>query len=143
LNSFKRNPEKGGFVGRKSQYDEKVKPYLEKIKEMVAVATEKYIAEKILHITQATFIKYKKEHEELAEAVRIGIPETVVKLKLAIVQRALGYCDPITGKHYPPDPQAANLMLKNLDKEWKNDDSTTIELKKEKLKIEKDKGIIW
>lgn len=143
MNSFKRNPEKGGFVGRKSQYDEKVKPHLEDIKEWVAVTTEQDIAENILHITQATFIRYKKEHKELAEAVRVGIPETVVKLKLAILQKALGYRDSITDKYYPPDTQAANLMLKNLDKEWKNDDSTTIELKKEKLKIEKDKGIIW
>ena len=46
-------------------------------------------------------------------------------------------------KYSPPDTGAIHLLLKNLDEDWRNDDKPTMDLKKEKLKIEKDKGIIW
>lgn len=130
-------------MGRKSDYEVKVKPHIETIKKLISVTTENDIAENILGISQNTFIKYKKEHKELREAVSVGIPNTVIELKLAILQRATGFRDPETGKYYPPDVQAANLLLKNLDKNWKSDDNTTIELKKEKLSIEREKSVVW
>lgn len=129
-------------MARKSEYEKKVKPHLEQIKNLIAVATEKEIAD-LLDISQQTFIKYKKEHEELAEAVKVGIPLTILRVKRALLDRALGFTDPVSGKYYPPDPNAIHLLLKNLDKEWKSDDQTTIELKREKLEIEKQKGVIW
>ena len=43
-------------------------------------------------------------------------------------------------KYAQPDTGAIHLLLKNLDPEWRNDDQTTIDMKKEKLQIEKDKA---
>lgn len=130
-------------MGRKSLYEDKVKPYIEDIKKMIAVTTEKDIAENVLGISQQTFENYKKQYPELKEALQGGTPKTIIDLKLAILQRAVGFRDAITDKYYPPDVQAANLLLKNIDPDWRADDKTTIDLKKEKLQIEKDKGIIW
>lgn len=48
-----------------------------------------------------------------------------------------------TKKYAPPDVGAAHLLLKNLDKNWRNDDAATMELKRKQVdltqkKIEKD-----
>ena len=43
-------------------------------------------------------------------------------------------------RYAQPDTGAIHLLLKNLDPEWRNDDQTTIDLKKEKLQLEKEKA---
>ena len=43
-------------------------------------------------------------------------------------------------KYALPDTGAIHLLLKNLDDSWRNDDQATIELKREKMELEKQKA---
>ena len=75
---------------RKSNYEDMVKPHLDKIREWAKETTDTEIARK-LGIAQSTFATYKREHEELKDAVIAGRQELVNKLRDTIVKRATGY----------------------------------------------------
>ena len=40
-----------------------------------------------------------------------------------------------TNKHVPPDLGSIHLLLKNYDPEWRNDDATTLDLKRKELEL--------
>ena len=44
-----------------------------------------------------------------------------------------------TERYAHPDTGAIHLLLKNLDETWRNDDQTTVDLKKQRLELEKEK----
>lgn len=147
-------------MSRTSEYERRVKPYLDKIREWAGFLNEKDICNK-LAISQHTFGTYKKKYPELQKAIDEGRKELVAELKSTLKQKAKGFHYTETKKtirdvdgvktqvveqfekYSPPDTGAIHLLLKNLDEDWRNDDKPTMDLKKEKLQIEKDKGIIW
>lgn len=145
------------YVGRKNRYETHVKPRLDEVKEWIQLLTEDQIAKR-LGISPRSFATYKKEHEELQDALKKGIDTLVEDLKLTMKKKAVGFrytekkkTIRKTGdgevvvleefeRYSPPDLGAMHLLLKNYDPTWKNDDATTIEMKKQKLKLEQERA---
>lgn len=142
--------------GRQCKYDEKVKPYLDKIRHWCADsgATEKEICA-TLGIAVSTFNEYKKKYPELMEALKKGRTELVLEIKSSLAKKARGYdyeekktyikkdedgndikYTEITTKHQPPSEAAANMLLKNYDKTWL-DNPAMYDLKKQELELRK------
>lgn len=148
-------------MGRKSRYETHVLPYLQQIQEWCQDLDERQIAVERLGIAVSTWEKYKRNHPELLDVLKKGKQQLVGDLKTALKKKAKGFTyeeqkttirkeggKSITviekfQKYAQPDTGAIHLLLKNLDPEWRNDDMTTIEIKKEqnelaKKKLEKD-----
>lgn len=144
-------------MANRSKYETHVLPYLDKIAEWYEFLNEGQIAKR-LGVAAKTFIGYKKEHPELAECLKKGREELVVELKETLKRKAKGYTytetkrtiREIEGKrvtlveeferHAQPDVGAIHLLLKNLDDTWRNDDAETMKIKKEQVKIAKEKA---
>lgn len=150
-------------MGRKNKYDTNVKPFLSQIPRWFEILTEGQIAKK-LGVSISAFEKYKKEYPELVEALSQGKEILISELKDTLRQKAKGFYYTETKKTYledengeligtvrveqsekymTPDTGAIHLLLKNLDEKWRNDDKTTIDLKREKLELEKSKSNDW
>lgn len=147
-------------MGRKSKYEAAVKPRLAEIREWYQELTEKEIADK-LGISLSSFHNYKRKHNELAECLNDAKQQLIDELRGSLKRKAKGFNYKETKKmirmvggvktqvieeyerYSPPDVGAIHLLLKNIDPSWRNDDQTTIDLKKEKLEIEKQKGEVW
>ena len=141
--------------GRKSKYDECVQPHIENIKKAVqAGATLEEIADG-LGIAKSTLCKYIKEKEELTDAFARGRAQVVFDIKAALLKKATGYeyterktvarldkeGKEIVSveeyeKHQPPSETAANMLLRNYDEKWRDNDNATANLKQQKLKLE-------
>lgn len=145
-------------MGRKSKYETCVAPYLPKIKEWYKTMTEAQIS-KALGISESTFTQYKNQHEELRECLQEAKTGMVEELKSKLKMKACGYPyteyktvtrkdengeDVITVERYDkiahPDTGAIHLLLKNLDENWHNDDTETLEMKKKQVEIAKKKA---
>lgn len=142
--------------GRKSAYDTIIKPRFDDVlKWLRNGATEKQII-KNLGINSDTFYKYKKEMPEFSELLKKGKESLVEQLRGALIKKALGFeykeskriinfedgneiivhTEEYT-KQALPDVAAANLLLKNYDKEnWSNDPRSD-ELKREEFELKK------
>lgn len=148
----------GSKRGRKSAYDEKIKPRFKDIEKWLkGGASEKQVAEAI-GVSEATWFKYKAENTEFKEFIKsINRSEIVCDLRSALLKKAMGYTyeekkqyikeDTDTGKKYKyteittktshPDVAAINLALKNYDRDnWANDPQM-LELKKQELELRK------
>ena len=141
--------------GRKSVYDTKIKPRFDDIlKWLRNGATEQQIY-KNLGITKQTFYTYKKEKMEFFDLLKKGQESLVEQLRGALIKKALGFeykeskritkyedGNEITQteeytKQSLPDVAAANLLLKNYDKEnWSNDPRND-DIKREELELKK------
>lgn len=78
-------------TGRKSKYDERVKPYLKDIQKwMDEGMTDKDIA-KTLGIAYSTYREYKKIYPALSALVKDVNRERVIKIKDSLYKRAVGY----------------------------------------------------
>lgn len=141
-------------TGRKSAYDTKIKPHLEKIREAVqAGATIAEIA-KALGIAESTLYKYKDEKAELSEAFAHGRAEICIQIRGALLKKALGYDyeeEKRVGrkdkqgenivliekykKHQPPSETAGAMLLRNYDPNWLDKDSSTTNLKEQELEL--------
>lgn len=144
-------------MGRKSRYDTHVKPFLNQIQEWYELMTEAQIAEK-LGVSVASFENYKNKYPELKKVLQNGKQSLIEDLKSSLKKKAKGYFYEETKtsirkeggkevqvvekyKRYAhPDTGAIHLLLKNLDTAWRNDDQVTIDMKKEKLQMEKEKA---
>jgi hypothetical protein len=144
-------------MGRKNKYDTHVQPHLEEIQEWVGTLTEEQIAKK-LGISVASFEKYKSKHEELVESLKKGRENLIEELRNSLKQKAKGFhytekkkiIRDVNGqrtqvieeyeRYSPPDTGAIHLLLKNLDETWRNDDKQTMDLKREKIELEKSKA---
>lgn len=144
-------------MAQKGKYETHVKPRLREIAEWYEFYTEGQIAKK-LGITQRTFTTYKKDHAELQEALISGRDALITDLKKTMKQKAKGFTytetkrtiREIDGKrtvlieeyerYAQPDTGAIHLLLKNLDETWRNDDAETMKIKKEQVKIAKEKA---
>lgn len=141
--------------GRKSVYDTKIKPRFDDILYWLRHgATEKQIYEN-LDIDKVTFYKYKKEKIEFFNLLKKGQESLVEQLRGALIKKALGFeykeikrftkiekgkqvqTIEETTKQSLPDVAAANLLLKNYDKEnWSNDPRND-DIKREELELKK------
>lgn len=144
-------------MGRKNRYETFVQPRLAEIAEWVQLLTEDQIAKR-LGVSPRSFATYKAKHEELQEALKKGAETLVEDLKLTLKKKAKGFeykerkitVRNVDGKkvriveeyerYAQPDLGAIHLLLKNLDPDWRNDDQTTIDLKREKLELEKERA---
>lgn len=142
-------------VGRKSLYEERVRPHLEQIAQWKRVgATDEQICEQ-LSISQTSFYEYRKKYAEFAESLkkgktalvmdlrgelaRISFKHTLEKKKQYIREdRETGHkiqYTEITTQEVDGDIAAINLLLKNLDKEnWSNDPIHT-DLRRQELEL--------
>lgn len=77
--------------GRKGLYETHVKPYFDKIEELLdGGASEEQIAD-ALGISYSSFNNYKKQHKELDELCSKPRLNLVKDLRSALVKRALGF----------------------------------------------------
>lgn len=139
-------------MARKSKYAEYVKPMLLKITEWSkSGATDEEICT-ALGIAQSTFYEYKKKYPELSEALRTGRQNVVLNIKAALYKRAIGFeyeerrgtqkngqltNIEIYKRYYPPDTTAAQLLLRNYDKTWRDKDVITSDLKQQEIDLRK------
>lgn len=141
--------------GRKSVYDTVIKPRFDDIlKWLRNGATEKQIYQN-LGISYNVFYKYKNEKNEFNELLKKGKESLVEQLRGALIKKALGFeykeskritkyedgNEIIQTEEYTkqalPDVAAANLLLKNYDKEnWSNDPRSD-DIKREELEMKK------
>ena len=144
-------------MGRIDLYETAVAPKLADIKRWIQSMSEEEIA-KQLGVSKNSFTKYKKEHEELQKALQDGKRALVKELKDTLKKKAKGFTytetkkttknedgviteiTEVFTKYSPPDTGAIHLLLKNLDPEWRNDDKQTMDLKREKMTLEKKKS---
>ncbi len=140
--------------GRPSIYDEAVKPYLKEIKKWAETgATLQEIAD-ALGIAKSTLCDYKNKYSELSNAIKKSRKIAVLEIKASLFKKAKGYdykesekhikksskgeevtFVKETTKHQPPSEAAANMLLKNWDKTWKQNDVFTNDLKEQELKL--------
>lgn len=144
-------------MGRKSVWESQIQPKLPLIKEMMKTHTEAQIAKRI-GVSTTSFEKYKREKAELRNALQTGKEGLISELKDTLKQKAKGFHYKETKKiirqigdkrfttveeyerYSPPDTGAIHLLLKNLDETWTNDDKPTMELKKQKIELDKQKA---
>ena len=145
-----------GKRGRKSAFETSIKPRFSDILEWLQNgATERQIAEN-LGVSMSTWCKYKAENTEFAEFIKNGRKSLVIKLRVTLVKKALGfkytetkrytkqdldgnvfrYIEE-TEKYAQPDTAALNLCLKNYDPDdWANAPQANA-LKREELELKK------
>lgn len=147
-------------MGRKNKYESHVKPFLNEIPKWYEDLTEAQIAKK-LGISVSAFETYKRDNPELLESLQKGKEFLISELKDNLKKKAKGFSyketkrtwvEGLDGerigevkveeteKYAVPDTGAIHLLLKNLDENWRNDDKATMDLKREKLEIEKQKA---
>lgn len=146
-------------MGRKNRFESHVKPFLNEIPKWYEDLTERQIAKK-LGISVSAFETYKRDYPELIECLQKGKEFLISDLKDSLKMKAKGFSYKETKrtwiegpdgerigevkveeteKYAVPDTGAIHLLLKNLDENWRNDDSETMKLKREKLDLEKEK----
>lgn len=151
-------------MGRKNKYESHVRPYLADISKWYENMTENQIAKR-LGISVASFENYKIKYPELVACLCKGKELLVDDLKDSLRRKAKGFYytetkrtyvvikndegkEEIVGaikveqteKYAAPDTGAIHLLLKNLDADWRNDDQATLDMKREKLELDKQKA---
>jgi hypothetical protein len=136
-----------------NKYETNVKPNLDKIVKWMGTLSERQIASK-LGVSHQSFINYKKQYPELAEAVVKGQQDLRDELYDTLKRKAKGYSyietkiieDDKNGKrietyekYAQPDTGAIHLLLKNIDPDWHNDDKPTLDLKRKAQELEEKK----
>lgn len=136
-----------------NKYETNVKPNLDKIVKWMGTLSERQIASK-LGVSHQSFISYKKQYPELAEAVVKGQQDLRDELYDTLKRKAKGYSyietkiieDDKNGKrietyekYAQPDTGAIHLLLKNIDPDWHNDDKPTLDLKRKAQELEEKK----
>ena len=143
-------------MGRPSKYDTDIKPYIEDIRKAVeAGATVQEIAT-AFGIAESSIYKYKKEKKEFAKAFARGREKVVIEIKAALLKKALGFnyeeekrvgrkdkngenivlVEKYT-RYCVPSETAANMLLRNYDENWRDNDKATAELKKQEADLRK------
>lgn len=139
-------------MGRKSKYEEYVRPNLEKIREWAASgATEQEICQ-ALGIAVSTFNDYKNKYSELSESLRAGRQRPVLDVRAALYKRACGFkyeerrgikkngeiiSMEVSEKYMPPDPTSIAMYLRNYDEQWRDKDAIQTEFKRQEVEIRK------
>jgi hypothetical protein len=140
------------MAGRKSKYEEYIKPYLKQITEWAkSGATEKEISV-ALGVALSTFSDYKNKYSELSDALRTGRQTVVLNVKAALYRKAIGFeyeemegikkegkviSTRIMKRYSPPDTTAAAMLLRNYEEEWRDKDSVQTDFKRQEIEIKK------
>ena len=141
--------------GRKPIYEERIKPYLDKIKTAKQTgATDLQICE-MLGISKTVFYEYQQEYTELRESLKKGRADFALELKgrLATLTEKhtletkkqyikedqetgakTAYTE-ITTREIDPDPVAINMLLKNIDREGWSDNPQMLKLKEQEHQL--------
>ena len=142
--------------GRKSKYETHVKPRLKEIEEWVKEgATDEEIA-KALGVAVSSLNLYKTQYTLLSEAFAHGRKAVVIRIKEALLKKALGFTyeeEKRVGKkdkngenivlvekytrYCPPSETAAAMLLRNYDETWQDTDSATLRLKQQSQELKK------
>ena len=144
-------------MGRRNKYETNVLPFLPEITKWCSELTERQIAKR-LGVSMASFETYKGQHKELRDALQAGQKTLIEDLKDTLKMKAKGFHYKETKKtikeqggqkvkvveeyerYSIPDTGAIHLLLKNLDKDWRNDDAATMDIKRQKMEIEREKA---
>lgn len=127
-------------TGRKSKYDEFIRPHLARIEHLCRMgATEEEICRKF-SVSVSAFNVYKNQHPELVEALKRGKVDADDAVEAALFRRATGYSyeevrtnsyadsndnqrqfRTVITREVPPDVTAAIFWLKNRRPErWRD-----------------------
>lgn len=133
-------------AGRPNKYFTHIQPRLDEIREWALYNTDEVIARK-LGVTPQSFCGYKKRYPELFEVLKIGREQLVADVKNAMIRKAKGFQyeerkvtkeggviirEEIYTRAALPDVAAANLLLKNYDRDfWRNDPAADEHRRKE------------
>lgn len=137
--------------GRKSKYDDYVKPRLSDIKKWAAAgATETEICT-ALGVSVSSFNEYKKHFSELTDALRAGRQNVILEIKAALYKKAVGFKyeekvgrmkgddmqTEIYERYSPPDATACAMLLRNYSDEWRDKDLQTTDFRRQEIAIKK------
>lgn len=141
---------------RKNFYENNIEPHLDEIRKAVSLgATVEEIANG-LGISQSALYNARKKHDELEEAFTSGRQKVIIEIKNALLKKALGFyydeqrtyiTEQENGKkkkhietyhrYSVPSETAGAMMLRNIDKTWKDHDEITMTLKQQELELRK------
>ena len=143
-------------MGRPSIYDSEIKPYIKEIKEAVSKGATIEDISDAFEISISTLYKYKSQKKELKEAFTRGRKRICIEIKGAVLKSALGHHEEEQktvarkdkngenivsvekyDRYYPPNPAAAAMLLRNWDKDWRDNDQTSTDLKKQEADLKK------
>lgn len=142
--------------GRKSVYESAILPHIDEIRQAVSTgATIPEIAS-ALGIAESTLNKYKAEKKELADAFARGREKVVIDIKAALLKKAIGFQyeeEKRVGRkdkngeniilvekysrYCPPSETAAAMLLRNYDKDWRDTDSNSVEMRHQEHELRK------
>lgn len=143
-------------MARPTKYDREIKPHIADIRKAVeSGATDKEIAT-AFGIALSTLYSYKKTKPEFSAAFARGREKVVIDIKAALLKKALGYeyteekavaktdkdgenvvMVETYKKHQPPSETAAAMLLRNYDKDWRDNDSAAARLKAQEIGLKK------
>lgn len=142
-----------GKAGRPNKYYTHVEPNLDKIAEMALTMSEEQIA-KSLGVGYTAWKNYKRQYPSINAQLQKGRQNLVMELKGALIKKAKGFQyqetkvikesgiivrEEVTTKTSPPDVAAANLLLKNYDRDNWSNDWQNYELRKKELELKEKK----
>lgn len=143
-------------MARPTKYDREIEPHIDDIRKAVeSGATDAEIA-KAFGIAESTLYKYKKEKPEFSEAFARGREKVCIEIKAALLKKALGFNyqeEKSVAKHdkdgeavvmvetytkyQPPSETAAAMLLRNYDKDWRDNDNAAARLKQQEQDLKK------
>ena len=143
-------------MGRPSKYETEVKPHLDEIRKAVeSGATDKEIAD-AFGLAVSTIYEYKKKYKEFSQAFARGRERVVFEIKAALLKKALGFeyqeektvakkdkdGDNIVlieqyKRYSVPSETAAGMLLRNYDKNWRDNDKASAEIRKQEADLRK------
>lgn len=125
-------------AGRKSLYYEHVEPNLDLIERLVSEGYTEISIAKYLGVGETVFVKYKKEHPELAAAIKRGRASIESLAKSALIKKALGFYDE-TGRYHEPDYKSIIMLLRNYrTDDWTEMDQDEKQFRQRELKMKED-----
>lgn len=146
----------GNKRGRKSIYETMIEPHLDEIKKAVSAGATVAEIAKSLGVAESTLNKYKAEKADLTAAFARGREKVVIDIKAALLKKALGFNydeEKRTGRkdkngenvilvekytrYCPPSETAAGMLLRNYDKNWQDNDNTSVQLRKQEHELRK------
>lgn len=143
-------------MGRPSKYETEIKPHIDDIRKAVeAGATVEEIA-LAFGIAVSTLHKYKAEKKELSDAFARGREKVIIDIKAALLKKALGFEyeeEKRVGRkdkdgeqiilvekykrYSAPSETAARMLLNNYDENWRDNDTSTANLRKQEMDLKK------
>lgn len=122
-------------AGRNSLYDTQIAPYLNDIEKLVAAGYTEVSIAKYLGVCETTFISYKKQHKELADAIKRGRADIETLVNGALIKKAIGFYDD-EGKYHEPDYKSIIMVKRNYRTgDWTEIDPDEKEMRKRELNL--------